>query len=190
MIGAGLIYSLFAGAALILSYEPPLGFILGDVLLGVLGGILFAFFTDDTQGLRWIDVPVNMLTAALILFMFTGMAERNFSIALWRDAASGALVGLALWVCSYIPIGLKSDDPLRMGAASLVMALTLLSSPVIAERLFDGALFVTAAVGTRIISSLTLTELPPNAQGFVFGVVLGIFSVALPMLGFAASTTF
>lgn len=176
-----------------------------NVVMGLLTGGLAVFLADHTAPrLYWRDGLLNVLFYALLATMFAAFTLRgNFAFAtldyfteevlvdragvigyLWRFAWRGAVLGLVLWLLVGVNVGYERAGSVGNALAATTTLLGLFAAPVAANALFNGALFVVVAIGTRLTGGLLIPTINIWWQGFCFGMLAGLMLVLLPFIGF------
>ena len=177
-----------------------------NVVLGLLVGGIAVFLADHTAPrLYWRDGLLNIIFYGMLAALFAAFSLRgNFSTYgtanfftdqitvnpggmagyLSQFAWRGGVLGLLLWLLAGSGAGAVRGGNIGGAITATVTLLGLFTAPIVANLLFNGALFVIVAVGVRLLVSLLVDAMSDWWQGFCFGALAGLLLIALPFVGF------
>lgn len=184
------VYSVWSGLGVWFATAPGVPSVLANTLIGVLLGVLFTFLNEGER-LRLTDFALQVVIGAVMFGVFAVFGVRGFVrevMVAW--ALRGALFGGAMWLLGGVHHYIGGGANWQRVLGVLVAVGGLVIAPELAARFFDGALFVVAAVGARILADVTITRLPLDQQAFIFGTAVGIAAVAVPGIGYFAYGAF
>ncbi len=179
--------------------------LVANIVLGLLAGGLAVFLSDHTADRLYLrDALLNVAFYAVMAALFGAFSLRGsvdfatvdyftnevavdrVGIAgyLGQFAWRGAVVGGLLWFLAGVNAGYVRGGSIGNGLAATLTLVGLFLAPVAANTLFNGALFVVVAVGTRLTIGLLVPLMSVWWQGFCFGTLAGLLLVLLPFIGF------
>lgn len=186
MTVTALSYAIWLSTALVFRHRFSLLEIIGHAVLGMLIGVFFVYLADDARDqLAWGDLPANLLLGGIMFGVFALFATQalDWRLMLFTTLRGGGF-GAIMWGLGFVQAGMRSGLQRRYASAAFVLLASLFLAPIIANAIFDGAVFFVVAVGFRLIGGLTFSYLTLRQQGFIFGWVMGFLMILIPFLGY------